>query len=233
MEEKELKTSTWQRVVILIIAILMLGSVVAGYVAIVASGSGSSSESGISEEKKAQYEAEYAAKLAEFQEETADEFSTYIDNFGAVSEYDETSANEGGVVTRDFVTGSGRELSEGDTDYLAFYTGWCADASVFDSSLDDTSEPSGFLRALPASTGLISGWTTGVVGMRLGGVRMITIPGEEAYGDTREICGGYNKPLRFLVMAVSNEDPLKTLVSELSTAYTKVQYAAYGIDYDD
>ena len=43
MEEKELKTSVKQRIGILLIAVIMVGSIIASYVAIVANGSGSSS----------------------------------------------------------------------------------------------------------------------------------------------------------------------------------------------
>ena len=68
--------------------------------------------------------------------------------------------------------------------------------------------------------------------MRINGVREITIPGELAYGDKMEICGGYNKPLKFLVMTKAKEGTLKTLAEELDTAYMKLQYAYYGIDYD-
>ena len=73
----------------------------------------------------------------------------------------------------------------------------------------------------------------GVVGMKLGGIREITIPGELAYKDATEICGGTYKPLKFVVMAVANEDPLKTLNTELALDNLKVQYANYGIDYEE
>lgn len=72
-----------------------------------------------------------------------------------------------------------------------------------------------------------------MIGMKLGGIREITVSGELAYGSSREICGGYNKPLKFLVMPVENVDPLKTAAAELDKAYLKLQYAYYGIDYDE
>ena len=104
---------------------------------------------------------------------------------------------------------------------------------LFDSTFDNASSPTGFDKVLDASAGMIEGWNVGVVGMRLGGVREITIPGELAYGDSMEICGGTNKPLKFLVMAVANEDPLKSIANEYETAYMRMQYAQYGLDYDE
>ena len=234
MDSKELKTSTRQRVGIIIVALIMLAAVIAGYAAIVVAGNSKSSDSTsskISEEKLAQYEEEYEDKLAEFQEGTEDDFAIFSKYMSEVKEFDEDTANSNGVTTKDLVQGTGRELTADDTDHLAYYVGYCADASVFDSSLDDTDSPTAFTKALNASLGMIDGWNSGVVGMKLGGVRRITIPGELAYGDQMEICGGYNKPLRFLVMAVANEDPLATLASEVDTAYLKVQYGYYGIDY--
>ena len=58
MEEKELKTSTGQRIVICVIAFLMLGSFIAGYALILANSgnsSGSSEGETISQEKLEEY----------------------------------------------------------------------------------------------------------------------------------------------------------------------------------
>lgn len=235
MEEKELKTSPKQRVVIIIIAVIMLGSIIASYAAILMGGGSKSgaSDTGISEARITAYEADYEAKLKEFQEASVSDFGKFVAYKSEVKAYNETAANGGGVQTSDLLKGSGEKLAEGDNNYLAYYIGWCADGSVFDSSFDSTSSPNAFTKILDASLGMIEGWNVGVVGMRLGGVREITIPGELAYGDQMEICGGYNKPLKFLVMAVANGEPLKTLASELDTAYMKLQYAYYGIDYDE
>ncbi len=238
MEEKELKTSVKQRVGIIAIAVVMLGSIIASYAAIVINGGTSSNSSGastanaISDEKMLQYETEYADKATEFEAATASDYNIFIAYKDEIAAYNETAANASGVETKDLLEGSGRELAEGDTDYLAYYVGWCADETIFDSSFDDTESPSAFNKALDASAGMIEGWNVGVVGMKLGGVRVMTIPGELAYGENMEICGGYNKPLKFMVMVVANEDPLKTLAAELDLAFVKLQYAYYGIDYD-
>lgn len=237
MEEKELKTSAKQRVGIIAIAVVMLGSIIASYAAIVIGGGNSSSsssndESSISNEKMAQYQKEYSDKAAEFKTATENDYNKFIAYKSEISAYNETAANSNGVETRDLLEGDGRELADGDKDYLAYYVGWCADETIFDSSFDDIESPSAFNKALNASNGMIEGWNVGVVGMKLGGIRVITIPGELAYGENMEICGGYNKPLKFMIMAVANEEPLKTLSSELDLAFVKLQYAYYGVDYD-
>ena len=236
MEEKELKTSTGQRVAIIIIAVIMLGSIIAGYAGIVA-GVGNSANSGsddsqISEEKIMEYQTAYNESLAAFKEVSKSDYDKFIQYKSEVKAYNESSANSDGLKTKDLKVGSGRELTSGDTDYLAYYIGWCADESIFDSSLDNTSNPTSFSKALDASLGMIEGWSSGVVGMKLGGIRELTVPGELAYKDQMEICGGTNKPLKFLVMAVAKEGDLADKAAAVDLAYMQYQYALYGIDYD-
>ena len=128
--------------------------------------------------------------------------------------------------------GTGKELTSDDSEYLAYYVGWCADESIFDSSYDDNTNPTAFAKILDASLGMIEGWTLGVEGMKLEGIREITVPGELAYGDQMEICGGTNKPLKFIVYAKEKTDTLNNLSLKLDDAYMRYQYALYGIDYD-
>ena len=236
MEEKELKTSLKQRVVIIIIAVLMLGSMIASYAAIVLAGGKSSSANngqGLSEEVLARYEEAYDQAVEEFSEITKNEFEQFIQFKEKIRAYDEEAANNGGVVIKDRIAGSGRTITEGDTDYLTFYVGWCASGNIFDSSFDDDEEPTGFKSALVASEDMIEGWKEGVVGMKIGGIREITVPGDKAYGDSMDICGGMHKPLKFMVMAVANEEPLKSAASKVDQAYLRLEYGYYGINYDD
>ena len=232
MDEKELKTSVKQRIFIGLIAVLMLGSIIAGYAAIILNGGSSiSSDSGVDEAKVAEYQAAYDEVRAKFIEATRDDYNKFIAYKGEIKAYNETSANENGLQTRDLYKGSGDKISD-DTEYLAYYVGWCADESVFDSSFDNNDNPTAFTKILDASVGMIEGWTQGVKGMHLDGVREITVPGELAYGDSMEICGGKNKPLKFIVMAKAKEEPLKSLAEEIDVAYMRLQYANYGLDYD-
>ena len=235
MDEKELRTSPKQRLFIILIAVFMVGSIVASYAAIVISGSqgnAANTESGqIDESKVAEYKEAYEAIQAEFTEATRDDFAKFVGYKGStVTAYNETTANEGGVEVQDLEIGSGAEI-EG-SDYLAYYIGWCADETVFDSSFDDNTNPTGFAKILDPSLGMIEGWTLGVEGMRLEGIREVTMPGELAYGDQMEICGGYNKPLKFLIYAKEKTPELNQLSEKLDEAYLRYQYALYGIDYD-
>ena len=82
MEEKELKTSPKQRAVIIIIAVLMLGSIIASYAAIVLNGgkssTGTSGDSGIDDAKVAEYEKAYEEVQAELTEATKEDYKKFI-----------------------------------------------------------------------------------------------------------------------------------------------------------
>ena len=238
MNEKELKTSPKQRFFIILIAVLMLGSIIASYAAIVAGGSSggstaSAGDSKISEEKLAEYESAYNAKEAEFMAVAQSDFDEFIKYKSEIKAYNEASANADDVQVKDLKAGTGKKITSEDNNYLAYYVGWCADESIFDSSFNNNDNPTAFSKILDASVGMIEGWNRGVEGMKIDGIREITIPGELAYGESMEICGGTNKPLKFIVMAKAKEGTLSTLASELDEAYMRLQYAYYGIDYDE
>lgn len=232
MEEKELKTSGKQRFFIILIAVLMLGSVIAGYVAIVASGSsrGETTELKVDEEKIAEYTEEYEKAMADFSAETTSEFAKLSKYWPEKKAYNENTANSEGVKTRDLEIGTGAEIVDDKSEYLAYYFGWCADETVFDSSFDSNENPTALIKVLDPSVGMIKGWDMGVKGMKLGGVRELTIPSEYAYGDTRELCGGTNKPLKFIVMAVEKVDNIVNLSEAIHAAGRKLQNAYYGIN---
>lgn len=76
----------------------------------------------------------------------------------------------------DLVVGEGDVVSPGDT-ITAHYTGALAvDGTIFQSS-HDFGEPVTF-----GLDQVISGWTQGVPGMKVGGTRRLVIPAEMAYG---------------------------------------------------
>lgn len=84
----------------------------------------------------------------------------------------------GALLIVDLQEGTGREAKVGDT-IRAHYVGTLMDGTVFDSSRD-RGEPFEF--TLGAGQ-VIKGWDDGIVGMKEGGQRRLTIPPEMAYGD--------------------------------------------------
>lgn len=96
---------------------------------------------------------------------------------------------------RDIKVGAGEEINS-TTAYKAYYIGWNPEGAIFDQSIDGE-----VLKAPIEGGNLIEGWNEGVVGMKIGGVREITIPSEKAYG---EAGSGENippnTPLKFIVM---------------------------------
>jgi len=230
MDEQTLKTSWTQRIVILVIAILLLGSTVFAYLFIVLN-NGDSAQ-GNTDEQIAELTAEYDAKSAELDEASKPFSDKYFDSFkkykSGVRSYNSANANATGLESKDLAKGSGKTLAEGDTDYLAYYIGWCPDGSIFDSSFNDNENPTSLKTPLDPSMGLIEGWNQGVIGMQLGGVRELNIPGELAYGETQEICGATNSPLKFVVMAIEKDAELDRLNSELNDIYMQLYYLYYG-----
>ncbi len=234
MDQEKLKTSTKQRIFIGAIAVIMVLSIIASYAAIImAGGSSTTTDSGLDPAVIEKYYKAYTSKTTELSELTKPEFDEFINFKSEIVAYNEATANETVLSTRDLKVGNGRVLGAEDYDYLAFYVGWCADETIFDSSFDNSTSPTTFSNVLSGSANMIEGWKQGIVGMQLGGIREITIPGELAYADAQEICGGYNKPLKFIIMALDNSGELGNLASELDLARTKYIYAtSYGIDYD-
>ncbi|MBR3257120.1 FKBP-type peptidyl-prolyl cis-trans isomerase [Candidatus Saccharibacteria bacterium] len=216
MEEKALKTSWKQRIVIGLIAVLLLGSTIAIYAFTVLG-----NEVDYSKMTQTQLETAYEQTYSEYEAEVSALSSQYYNEFVAyktnVKAYNTTTANSGGVVMKDLKEGTGADLPE---NYSAYYIGWCADETIFDSSFDNYEEPTSLKAPLAVTPdSLIDGWYTGTEGMKLGGIREITIPGPLAYGDTQEICGGKNTPLKFIVLAIETNSKLEELSKKLNNIY--------------
>lgn len=190
------------RIGIWVIAIVMLIGTLGSFAVMILANDNAK----IDEAAQAKAYAEYQ-KQVEAQEKEATALSDkYYPEFGKYqSSPAEFNAEQVGkdVTKNDLKVGEGAELAKG-TKYQAYYIGWTPKGKVFDSSIDDTK-----LKA-PLDTsmiqGTIPGWESGVIGMKVGGVREITIPSDLAYGETGS--GDTippNTPLKFIIMVIATK----------------------------
>lgn len=196
-------TSKAQRIGIIIIAVVMtVGTVGSFFIMILAN------QNSVADQQKQQDEynkqlAEYQKQMAEEQKKTDEQAKAlsaqYYDTFKQYESlpepYDASKVKS--LATEDLKVGDGAEVTS-DTAYRAYYVGWNSEGKVFDSSIAD-----GALKApLEGGSGLIEGWTKGVQGMKIGGVRVVTIPGNMAYDQDQGADIKANAPLKFVIMAI-------------------------------
>jgi len=99
--------------------------------------------------------------------------------------------------------GDGEIVTPADT-ISAYYTGWQSDGRIFDSTQSVDSPNTA--RSFPLGQ-VITGWTEGLSGQKVGGVYRLSIPAEMAYGAGMGI-DDYGRPLgplMFIVEIVSKE----------------------------
>jgi FKBP-type peptidyl-prolyl cis-trans isomerase len=87
------------------------------------------------------------------------------------------AASTGSLIIKDVVVGTGAEAKNGNLVSVQ-YTGKFADGKVFDSSI-----PSGQpIEFTLGAQRVIPGWDQGILGMKVGGKRTLTIPPALGYG---------------------------------------------------
>ncbi len=82
------------------------------------------------------------------------------------------------LIIEDLVKGSGAEAANGKA-AIVHYTGWLQDGIEFDSSVAKNKP----LKFQLGSGMVIAGWDKGILGMKVGGKRKLTIPPNLAYGE--------------------------------------------------
>lgn len=205
IKNDELKTTGRQRIVIVVIAIFMLLSTFALYASVIMGGGSSSTTSTADNEKVERFNELYQKYLNAVDKQSAELSSKYFDTF--VSYKSRVKAYNAADITtttaKDLVVGTGAEVTdENFVNYSAYYIGWLSDETIFDSSFDDAANPTSLKAPLEGTTNMIEGWLEGIVGMKIGGVREISIPSALAYGDQEQGSIPANSPLKFVVMLI-------------------------------
>ena len=106
-----------------------------------------------------------------------------------------TITTASGLQYEEIKEGNGAEAKAGNR-VIVHYTGWLTDGTKFDSS-KDRNEPFDFNLGRGE---VIKGWDEGVQGMKVGGIRKLTIPANLGYGARG--AGGVIPPNATLVFEV-------------------------------
>ncbi len=181
-----------QRIGIWIIAIVMTVGTIGSFVVIILANDNAATD------QAAQQKA-YAAQLAESQKQQAAAAQTNADNSESFSSAYVASAFDAATATAlkvDVLKDGTGDVVKSTDSINASYFGWTSDGKIFDSS-----KKKGVADA-PVTFGLskvISGWSKGLTGLKVGSIVKLTIPASEAYGATGSGIIPANAPLQFIV----------------------------------
>lgn len=209
-----------QRLGILVILIVTVIGTIGSFAVMILSTENQAADSAKQQKMIADYQAkykDYQTKVdAQAGELSAKYYATFSPFATRVGTFDKDNVKD--LSTEDLVVGDGETIS-GTTPFAAYYIGWNPKGKIFDQSIDGAKLKSPLSVATGLdSASLIEGWKEGMKGMKIGGVREITIPSDKAYkeqGQGDDIPP--NTPLKFIVMAipVPPEIPQPSIPSEL------------------
>ena len=195
------RTSRGQRIGIWIIAIALTVGTLAGLIFMV----WATQDSKIDPNEIA-YE-EQLEKLQQQQEEYEQQMAKQREKYRPLEGYEDkvTEFNVDDVTSLGIETlkeGDGATISEDDT-LKVNYTGWTPDGKIFDSTKSEGEDASPASFAL---SGLIDGWSA-LVGQKVGGVYLLSIPADQAYGETGTSDGSIqpNTPIKFIIEVIDIE----------------------------
>lgn len=201
-------TPAWQRYSIWVILILMVVSTMALYVSSFLQ-TESNSEA---QKKQSQVLKKYQDYRKKVEEQAKELSAKYYDSF---KEYEKApvafnAASVKELTKKDLKEGNGEEFTDSTTKFQAYYIGWKPDGTVFDGSFENGRLKSPVVfRKEGKKWGLIEGRSEGLKGMKVGGIRELSIPADKAYGaqgsvnqeDSSKTIGP-NTPLKFIVMLI-------------------------------
>jgi FKBP-type peptidyl-prolyl cis-trans isomerase len=215
-------TKRSQRIAIWVIAIIMAVGTIGSFLIIILQNDNQQSDQAKLTELMSAYQMQTEEYQSRVDVQTAELSNKYFKEFNKFS--GRPGVWDGKNVTKlkkeDLKIGNGDTITA-DSSFSAYYLGWTPDGKVFDGSIED-----GKLKAPFAVTpgGVIEGWTKGAVGMKVGGVRELTIPSDMGYGEqgSGESISP-NTPLKFVIMIIPTpeEIPQPQPSEELIRLYTQ------------
>lgn len=228
-------TTKFQRRAILTILIVTVVGTIGSFAVMVLASKNSATAAAEYQAASNKYQTEYAAYqvLTDVQtSELSDKYyATFFPYASQVGTFDRDTVTD--LVVTDLVVGDGEEIT-GTTVFAAYYIGWNPKGKIFDQSIDTSTNK---LKApLAVSNGLdnaslIDGWKEGMKGMKIGGIRELTIPSSKAYKDVAQSDDiPANTPLKFIVMAITAPEAIAQPQSliDAQNEYMKAYEAYYG-----
>lgn len=205
---QETSTTRGQRITLWFIAILMLVGTVGSFAMMVIANENDQKDQAKANEMKAAYQAEYqdyqdklGVQAKQLSDKYYSQFSKYSSN---VKSFDKNSVKE--LSKKDLLVGKGEKITS-ESSFYAYYIGWNPEGTIFDQSIEGDSLKMPY-EVTPGM--VIQGWTEGVDGMRVGGVRELTIPSDLAYGESGS--GDNippNTPLKFIIMIIPSPEKIE------------------------
>lgn len=196
-------TPKHQRIGIWIIAVVMLLGTIGSFAIIILADQNQKVDTAKQQEMQAKYQKiinEYQTKVeAQATELSAKYYSEFSQYASVPAAFDGESVKE--LTKEDLKVGGGEEV-KADKGFVAYYIGWNPKGKVFDQSIDGNK-----LKAPFPIDNAIEGWKEGAEGMKVGGVRLVTIPATKAYGEQGS--GDDippNTPLKFIMFVIPTPD---------------------------
>ncbi len=196
-----------QRIGIWIIAVFMAVGTIGSFVIIVLANQNSQTDQARIAQLTAEYQKETEAYQAKVDAQAAELSKLYFDKLNQFANrpavFDKASVTE--LKTEDLLVGDGDAITS-ESSFTAYYIGWTPDGKIFDSSINGSALKAPF-NVTPG--GVIEGWTKGVDGMKVGGVRELAIPSSLAYGETGSGDSiPANTPIKFVVMIIPTPEAI-------------------------
>lgn len=219
-------TARSQRIGIWIIAIVLTAGTLGSFLVMVLAPKNQAAEQTRIERLDKEYQTamgEYQKKVNTINDKIAAELSKkYFDEFhqqaSRITSFEANDVKE--LKTEDLKQGDGEEV-DAESSYTVYYFGWNPSGKMFDSSFNEDKtalgqpldrQSDGTWVFPGGQTGnVITGWTEGVLGMKIGGIRELTIPADKAYGAQGQGADiPANTPLKFVIMVIPTPDRSET-----------------------
>lgn len=196
----ERKTPLSKRIGIIVIGLLMIGGTVIGLISVIMATQDSEVDPNAIAANKASEKYEEQMKEYEKQQEEARKKMRALDGYAdKVGKFNADDVKE--LTTETLKEGNGATVGSDDS-IKVNYTGWMPDGTIFDSTKSEGQDSSPTTLSLKS---VITGWQEGLSGKKVGGVYLLTIPSDKAYGEQGATSIPANTPLKFIVEIISIE----------------------------